>query len=329
MASILNNIPSRKISTILASAISVILLWLSIPMSVSAQQKDSTVLIDGRTVTLTEVFVRSNTDVKGFIDRVRKDTTFHKAFRNLRILNYSALNNVQMMNKKGGVEATYFSKTKQKVFDGCRITEILEENVTGDYFDKKHNYNYYTAEMYDGLFFAFDTVCGETSIVKDATLSIKGKSGIEKHKEQLKMLFFNPGEDVPGIPLMGDKVRIFDEDHAKLYDFTVDIADRAGTQCYVFSIKIRDELSGMKKDKVVIDEMITWFDYKSFEVLARTYHMSYKAGVYNFDVNMEVEMARAAGLVYPALIRYNGRWGVMFKGKERGVFTATIFEVQR
>ena len=134
---------------------------------------------------------------------------------------------------------------------------------------------------------------------------------------------------MPGIPLMGDKVRMFDEDHAKLYDFNIDIGDRAGAQCYVFSIKIRDELSGMKKDKVVIDEMVTWFDYKTFEVLARTYHMSYKAGVYNFDVDMEVEMARAAGLVYPALIRYNGHWGVMFKGKERGVFTATIFGVER
>lgn len=329
MTSILNNISSRKIIAIFRSAVIGIFSGLMLSLPATAQQKDSTVLVDGRTVTLTEVFVRSNTDVKGFIDRVRKDTTFHKAFRNLRILNYSALNNVQMMNRKGGIEATYFSKTKQKVFDGCRITEVMEENATGDFFDKKHNYNYYTAEMYDGLFFAFDTVCGETNIVKDATLSIKGKSGIEKHKEQLKMLFFNPGEDVPGIPLMGDKVRIFDEDHAKLYDFTVDIADKAGTQCYVFSIKIRDELSGMKKDKVVIDEMVTWFDYKSFEVLARTYHMSYKAGVYNFDVNMEVEMARAEGLVYPALIRYNGQWGVMFKGKERGVFTATIFDVTR
>ncbi len=181
--------------------------------------------------------------------------------------------------------------------------------------------------MYDGLFFAFDTICGEKNIVTGTFHSISGKSGIEKHKEQLKMLFFNPGEDIPGIPLMGDKVKIFDADHAKLYDFTVDIADRGGSQCYVFSIKAREELSGLKKDKLVIDEMITWFDYTSFEVLARTYHMSYKAGVYNFDVNMEVEMGRAGSLLFPKLIRYNGNWKVLFKKKERGVFTATISDV--
>ena len=29
----------------------------------------------------------------------------------------------------------------------------------------------------------------------------KGKSGMAKHKEQLKMLFFNPGKKIPGIPL--------------------------------------------------------------------------------------------------------------------------------
>jgi hypothetical protein len=292
----------------------------------NAQTPDSTVNLEGRSVTLSEVFIRSNTDVKGFITRVRTDTSFYKAFRNLRILNYTALNDVRMMNKKGRIKATLYSRTRQDVFNNCRVTKILEENVTGDFYNEQHQYNYYTAEMYDGLFFAFDTVCGETNIVKGAMHSIKGKSGIEKHKEQLKMLFFNPGEDIPGIPLMGDKVQIFDKAHAPLYDFGIDMVDRYGTTCYVFAIKAKEDIGG-KKDKIVIDEMVTWFDYKTFEVLARTYRMSYGAGVYNFDVSMEVEMKRAGQYLYPALIRYNGNWGVFLKGKERGVFTATIFDV--
>ena len=82
-----------------------------------------------------------------------------------------------------------------------------------------------------------------------------------------------------------------------------------------------------KEKENVIDEMVTWFDYNSFEVLARNYSMSYNAGVYSFDVNMQVEMMRAGKYLIPRLIRYNGMWDVVFKKKEKGVFTATIFDV--
>ncbi len=320
-----SDILNTSITNIRVTAIVLVILISSIK-ELNAQSRDTTVNIDGRAVTLSEVFIRSNTDVKGFISRVRTDTSFYKAFRNLRILNYTALNDVRMMDKKGRIKATLYSRTQQDVFNGCRITKVLEEKVDGDFYDRKHEYKYYTAEMYDGLFFAFDTVCGETNIVKGEMHSIKGKSGIEKHKEQLKMLFFNPGEDIPGIPLMGDKVQIFDKTHAPLYDFGIDMIERYGTTCYVFTIKAKEDIGG-KKDKIVIDEMITWFDYKTFEVLARTYNMSYGAGVYNFDVSMDVEMKHSGQYLYPAVIRYNGNWGVFLKGRERGVFTATIFDV--
>ena len=46
--------------------------------------------------------------------------------------------------------------------------------------------------------------------------NVKSKKGIEKHKEQLKMLFFNPGKKIPGIPFIGDKIAIFDTDNAKV-----------------------------------------------------------------------------------------------------------------
>jgi hypothetical protein len=296
-------------------------------LGLMAQQKD-TVEADGRIVTLSEVMVRSGTNVSGFIDRVKADTTFYKAFRNLRILNYTSLNDIRMMDKRGKLKASLYCRTRQDAWQGCRITNTLEEKHSGDFYDKKSHYNYYTAELYDGLFFSFDTVCGQHNRVSDAQLSIKGKSGIEKNKEQLKMLFFNPGADIRGIPLMGDRVQIFDPEHAKLYDFDIDIRDREGVQCYVFSIKTKSDLNSFEKSKIVIDEMVTWFDYKNFEVLARNYSMSYNAGVYNFDVTMEVEMTHAGRLLVPSVIRYNGNWDVAFKKKEIGVFTATFFDVR-
>jgi hypothetical protein len=298
--------------------------------SLQAQdKKDSVMVFDGKVITLSEVIVRRNTDVPGFIDRVKKDSTFYKAFRNLRVLNFTSLNDIRMFNKQNRQKASLWSRTRNLAWEGCRHTEILEDTSTGDFYDKRGNYNYYTAELYASLFFAFDTVCGETNIVKGEEHSIQGKSGIEKHKEQLKMLFFNPGQKIPGIPFMGNKVAVFDQDISRLYDFSIDIQERMNRMCYVFRLTPRKDLTNGERDNMVINEMTTWFDYTTFEVLARSYDMSYSAGIYNFDVQMEVQMTKVGEFLVPNLIRYTGNWGVLFKKKEKGVFTATLFDFKQ
>jgi hypothetical protein len=295
-------------------------------VAVSAQQKDT---IDGRVITLSEVIIRSGTDVKGFVNKVKLDTSFYKAFKNLRVLNFTALNDIRMMDKKGGTKATLSSRTRQYAANGCRYKKKESEEVTGDFYDKKGDYNYYTAELYSSLFFAFDTVCNQSNIVKGSERSLKNKSGIEKNKEQLKMLFFNPGMKIPGIPLMGDKAAMFDDDMSKWYDFGIDIQEKNGSPYYVFTVRGKTKEEGGDPDKLVIDKMTTWFDYKSFDVLSRTYSLSYKAGLYSFNVDMEVELSRFGELLVPTVIRYNGQWSVVFKKKEKGVFTATLFDFKQ
>lgn len=291
-----------------------------------AQPRD-TVVAEGRLVTLSEVVVRAGTDVAGFIRRVRSDTTFYKAFRNLRVLNYQSLNDIRMFNRRGGPAASLHSRTRQRAWSGCRVTQTIEQSATGDFFDRKGDYNYFTARLYDALFFSFDTVCGQHNRVAEAHLTLAGKSGLEKRKEQMKMLFFDPGGDIPGIPMLGDRARIFDPAQARLYDFDIDIRDRKGRPCYVFSIRRKAGLRLLERDRAIFDEMVTWFDYASFEVLQRTYSMRHDAGVYAFDVRMEVEMAKYGPLLYPALIRYDGTWNVALKGREKGLFTATVYDV--
>jgi hypothetical protein len=291
-----------------------------------ASAQDSAVNVEQKLITLKEVVVRSNLNVPAFIKRVQDDTTFYKAFRNLRVLGYTSLNDIRMMDKKGKQKASLQSRTRQHASKGCRWTEVLEESATGDIYDKNHNLNYTTAEMYAGLFFAHDTICGETNIVKDMTFSLKNKKGLDKHKEQLKMLFFNPGKKIPGIPFIGGKIALFDEDVAKRYDFVIDMNAFKGEMCYVFTLTPREELSNSKKDKIVVDEMITWFRIDTWEIVARKYTLSYNTGVYDFNVHMEVEMTKFGEYLVPSLMRYDGNWDVMFKKREKGVFTATLFD---
>jgi hypothetical protein len=294
-----------------------------------ATAQDSLLTVEKKNIMLKEVVVRSNLNVPAFIERVKNDTTFYKAFRNLRILQYTALNDIRMMDKKGRQKASLNSRTRQHVRNGCRWTEVLEEQVTGDLYDKKHRLNYYTAEMYAGLFFAADTVCGETNVVKDVSFTLKGKKGLEKHKEQLKMLFFNPGKKIPGIPFIGNKIALFDEDVSERYDFIIDMDAFKGEMCYVFTLRPRGGDSARKKDNIVVDELVTWFNINTWEIVARKYSLSYKAGVYDFDVHMEVEMTKFGEYLVPQLMRYHGSWDVVFKKRENGVFTATLFDFEK
>ncbi|MET0242614.1 MAG: hypothetical protein ABW174_04060 [Flavitalea sp.] len=302
------------------------LLFIFTLVSVASTAQDSTIKFENKVVTLTEVVVHSNLSAGKFIQRVKDDSTFYKAFRNLKVLGYTALNDIRMYDKKSREVATLNSRTRQFTNDNCRWMEVLEETTTGDMYTKKKEWNYYTAEMYAGLFFAMDTICGETNIVGSSGFSNKGKSGIEKHKEQLKMLFFNPGKRIPGIPFVGDKIAIFDGKAAELYDFVIDMQPFREEMCYVFKVIPRDDLTRGQKDDIVINEMTTWFSIAKWEILARNYSLSYKAGVYDFDVDMQVELGHYGDLLVPTLLRYNGNWDVVFKKREKSVFTATLFD---
>lgn len=306
--------------------LSFILTLFILSITVPAFSQDSIVNVDKKIVTLKEVVVRNNLNVAAFIDHVKNDTTFYKAFRNLRVLGYTSLNDIRIFDKEGNTKASLYSRTTQHVQDSCRWTEVKDEKTTGDMYNKKHELNYMTAELYAGLFFAIDTICGENNIVKGTQFSPKDKSGLDKHKEQLKMLFFNPGKKIPGIPFIGNKIAIFDDDVAKLYSFIIDIDTYKGEACYVFKIVARDDLTSDERDNVVINDLTTWFKIDSWEIVARKYDLSYKAGVYSFNVRMEAELSKFHDLLVPTLLRYDGFFDVIFKAKERGLFTATLFD---
>lgn len=296
--------------------------------SLFSQEDSADIEAVRRTINLSEVVIRSDLNVATFLRRIKDDTTFYKAFKNLRVLGFTSLNDIRMMDKKGDVQASLQSKTKQIRKDGCRTMEVLEEKASGDIYHRNREWNYYTAQLYAGLFFTSGKVCGETNTVGGVERSVRNKKGTEKHKEQLKMLFFNPGKKVPGIPFIGDKLDVFDENIAPYYDYQIDLNDWNGTSCYVFSIKAKPGLSGSARDKIVFDYITTWFNTKTMEIMVRQYGLSYNAAVYDFDVQMEVEMTKFGDYLVPQTLRYKGNWDVAFRKRERGVFTATLFNFQ-
>ncbi|HEY6957083.1 MAG TPA: hypothetical protein VI385_17645 [Flavisolibacter sp.] len=296
-----------------------------LPILCYSQNDSSAIEALGKETTLSEVVIRSGFDVNGFLKRIKDDTTFYKAFRTLHILGFTSFNDIRMVDSDGDTKASLHSKTRQNRINGCRTMDVLEERTTGDMYKHKE-LNYYTAELYAGLFFTNGKVCGEDNIVAGRQRDVKGKSGLEKHKEQLKMLFFNPGQRIPGIPFIGDKVDIFDPSISKYYDFSIDMDQMMNQQCFVFKINPKQ---GVDRDKIVFDNITTWFNSKTMEIVARNYDLSYDTPVYDFDVHMEVRMTRFEGMLVPELLSYKGNWKVAFKKRERGIFTATLFDFNK
>ena len=157
------------------------------PFTIYAQQEDS---LDterlSKMVSLSEVILRTDLNVPRFMDRVKKDTTFYKAFRNLHLLGFTAWNDIRINDKQGNVKASLVSKTKQNRTGNCRSMQVLNEKTSGDFYDEDGSYNYNTGELYGGLFFTKGTVCGETNIVKGMDFRPKSASGLEKRKAQFK-----------------------------------------------------------------------------------------------------------------------------------------------
>jgi hypothetical protein len=303
--------------------IAFILLFVSIQLHAQLNStNDTTIMVGKKAITLSEVVINNKLNIPTFINRIKNDTSFYKAFRNLHIINFSAINDIRMVDKQGNNTATLHSTTHQIIQNNCRSMQVQNEVITGDYFTAEKELNYYTAQMYASLFFTNGTVCNEDNIVFGKVFNTTGKTGLDKHKQQLKMLFFNPGRRIDGLPFMANKTAIYDDEMASLYDMCIDMDMYNKTSCYVFKQKVKP---GNEAD-VVVDEMTTWFNDSTYEVVARNYQLSYDATFYDFKVQMEVQMTHANGLLVPALIRYNGNWKAIFKKREKGIFTATLFD---
>ncbi|HEU0226483.1 MAG TPA: hypothetical protein VFQ86_01995 [Arachidicoccus soli] len=280
-------------------------------------------VIENASVRLPDVTV-SNVNIQQLLDRIKNDTSFYKAFKTLHIVGYTSYNNINILNKDGSIKASYDSKVQQIRNGDCRSDKVLEQKSTGDFFDRKGDYNYTIGELFSNLFFVKGKECGENNIVAGQTFGTSGKSGIEKKKEQLKMLFFNPGKKIPGIPFIGNKLDLYDAEAKQKYNYSLETTTYNGISAYIFTITPKPGASG-----IVIDKMSTIFDVLTLDVLERSYSLSYKAGLYDFNVNMQVELKHINGLLVPTVMRYSGDWSIVFKKRERATFTATLVDFKK
>lgn len=280
----------------------------------SAQDQDTTYY--GMRIMMDEVVIKAvkkGWDLQAFVRRMQTDTTFYKAFLGLKVVNYESENNIRILDANNKPLATMHNNTIQKVAGSCRTVSVVNERTSGDFYKKDRQPAYFTAELFQRLFFRPGKECGVTDRIADAHTG-KGNK-LDKAKEQLKQLVFNPGSKVSGVPFAGDKASIFDADMMSKYDFSLKFDTYEGVECYVFRAVPKKEYAG----DVIFNQLDTWFRTADYSIMARDYSLSYHTMVYDFDVRMKVRLEQKEGRLLPASIDYQGNWHVMMKKRERAV----------
>lgn len=264
---------------------------------------------------------RMGFDVEDFIIRVRKDESFYRAFRNLRFLNYDFNNDIKFFDKKNREKATYQSQAQQLMEANCRSMVVKNERVTGNFLDKKRRYNYYTAKLYDRLFFTHGKVCGGGEPTEASLQLSEDEKGMEKYVTELKKLIFKPGEKAD-VPFIGKKTAIFDPKMMPYYNFSISAQTyQSKHDCYVFTAALKPEFETNKENETVVKYLETFFEKQTMRVIARRYKLKYSNLAYNFDVSMNVELSELAnGKLVPIFIRYDGVWDVPLQKPEKSIF---------
>ncbi|SDK28939.1 hypothetical protein SAMN04487898_107112 [Pedobacter sp. ok626] len=257
--------------------------------------------------------------VETFIRAVTTDTSFYQAFRNMKKYSFVAENSIYTYDKKNKVSGRLYRKVKRN--NTAPWLEYLVKQDTGKLFKKNGKYNLYTVEMFDYIFMnAYQSSYSSESAVGKSDGAIAG------YKDKLKTLIFSPGRPVKGLPFIGSKTEIFTANMRQYYDYSFFSGTYLDSiSVYRFKVTVKPDLSNWTKDGLMIKELTTIFDKRNFEILGRYVDMKYSNMLFDFNVQMNIEMGYFGEEKLPAKVSYQGNWNVPMKKPEK----ASVLVLQR
>jgi len=273
-----------------------------------------------KTITLdSPIVVRGQRlNVERFINAVINDTSFYQSFRRMKRYTFIAENRIYTYDKKNKVDGKIYRKIKHNN-DGPYKMEYLVKEDNGKVYKKNGKYQLYTVEMFDYIFMN----ANNTDFVPNAPMTNKNAKGgsNESYKDKLKTLIFNPGRPIKGLPFIGNKTEIFTANMRQYYDYSFFSSTYLDSiPVYRFKVAVKPDLSNWTKDGLMIKELVTIFDKRNFEILGRYVDMKYSNLLFDFDVQMNIEMSYFGEEKLPTKITYQGNWDYPLKKEERASF---------
>jgi hypothetical protein len=251
-------------------------------------------------------------NAQDFIDAMLADTGFYQAFRNMKKFAFNAENRVYTYDKKNKVDGKIYRKIHHSNNVGAHKIEYLAKKDSGAVYKKNGKYELYTVEMFDYIFM---NAYNSDFVKSDAPVG-GGKN--EGYKAKLKTLIFTPGRKVTGIPFVSSKTEIFGPDMRQFYTYQFARGKYLDTiPVYRFRIIPKTSISD---GDVVIKEITTIFDTRTFQILGRYIDLKLKNFMVDFDVQMNIECNNFYGELLPVKITYQGNWDIPFHKEERASF---------
>lgn len=251
-------------------------------------------------------------DVELFVAQVMDDTSFYKAFLNLKAFPHKVRSGLKVRNKREKETASllregYLVQKGDKVM----IRRSVDEE-SGKLRSRNGRMRYLTAEMYEEVFWPQDPYTPNNIIVDRDQELVKGGK-IEEYKSELKKFMFNPGQEIGTVPFIGKKMALFEEHMVPHYYYRIWADERRGRGCWVFSA---DAKKDSPVNKTVIKSMDTWFDKNTWQVRARHYHIKHSTLLLDFDITIKVENSSINGSTVPNTINYDGQFDLPFQRPE-------------
>ncbi|MEO6850906.1 MAG: hypothetical protein ABI203_03650, partial [Mucilaginibacter sp.] len=148
-------------------------------------------------------------NAQDFIDAMLADTSFYKAFQDMRKYAFVAENRIYTYNKKNKVDGKIYRKLRHSNTGSKHNIEYLAKRDSGNIYKSNGKYELYTVEMFDYIFMNpnnSDFVKADAVVGKD-----------ESYKGKLKTLIFTPGRKVKGIPFISSKTEVFSPEFKQFY----------------------------------------------------------------------------------------------------------------
>jgi len=251
-------------------------------------------------------------NAQDFIDAIVTDTSFYQAFRNMKRYSFTAENRIYTYDKRNKVDGKIYRKVKHTIVGRTHKTEYLTKRDSGSIYKKDGKYELYTVEMFD---YIFDNAYN-SDFTKGDPSPQNGKNG--SYKEKLKQLIFEPGRKITGIPFISGKTEIFGKDMRQFYYYEFAKGKYLDT-IPVYRFKVIQKPSTSNGD-VMIKELTTIFDTRTFKILGRYVDMKYSNLLFSFDIQMNIELNNFNGELLPTKVSYQGNWDIPFHKTERASF---------
>ncbi len=251
-------------------------------------------------------------DAEDFIHAVLTDTGFYKAFHNMKQFSFTAENHIYTYDKRNRINGKIYRKIKYSNINGKHKTEYLAKRDSGSIYKSNGKYELYTVEMFDYIFNnAYNSDFSKSMYVPEA-----GKNG--SYKDKLKTLIFAPGHKITGLPFISNKSEIFSRDMRQFYLYQF-AHGKYLDSIPVYRFRVVRKPSTADND-VVIKELTTIFDTRTFQILGRYVDLRYSNMFFSFDVRMNIELNKVNGELVPAKITYQGSWDIPFHKVEKASF---------